>query len=81
MKKIHVRIRRPAKEPVTLTISIPLKTPLMNAMIQTNKSALLMLSSVIMFEYLIVNLIATSLSKVTNIRWRYEAVCNTITDT
>ena len=62
------RVRRPAKESATLTISIPLKTPLMNAMIQTTNTAILMLLSVIMFEYFIVNLIAMSLSKVTNIR-------------
>ena len=60
----------PVKETATLTFFIPLKTPKVGAMIQTTNTAIFMFLSVIMFEYYVVNVMALSLSKVTNIRWK-----------
>ena len=45
-------------------------------MIPTTNTAILNIFSLITFEYCIINLIAMSLSEVTNIRWRHEAVIN-----
>ena len=56
-----------------------LKTPMIKARIQTANTALFIFSSVIKFGYCIVNLIAMSLSRVTSIRWKYEAVRITTT--
>ena len=78
MKRIHEKMKRPDKERKTRDIFRTLKTPLIKARIQATNTALFIFSSVIMFGYCIVNLMARSLSRVTNIRWKYEAITITI---
>ena len=75
---MHERVRRRDKECTTWDIFRTLKTPMIKARIQATNTALFIFSS-FMFGYCIVNLIARSLSRVTSIRWKYEAVTITIT--
>ena len=64
---MHERVRRTEKERTTRDIFRTLKTPLIKARIQATNTALFIF------------LTATSLSRVTNIKLKYEAVIITIT--